>query len=545
MPNITIILSVCTILVLVVASILSSAVFFLMTKAPMDEMMPWSIYQAVYYHWGTPEQFFISLTVGFIIPIVALALLFKKPEEKLYGDARWATLAEIKKTGMLEEKGVVLGSIGSHWVSENNPGHFLVCAPTRSGKGVGLVIPNLLNWGASSIVLDIKRENFEITSGFRKSVGQKVFMFSPVDENGMSHRFNPLDTVRRDETHKISDLQELAAILLPISHSSEAMWMNEARDLFIGLALYVIDNPFIPASIGQINRILKGDKELHKTLEGIIEINDDLHPSARNAFLNFIGKAEKERSGVKSTLTSTLTLWNNPVIDAVTETSDFSFDRLRAERTTIYISVSINQLQSLAPLLNLFIQQAVNVLSRKLPDAKNPYEVLMLLDEFASLGKMDVIAKNMAFLAGYNVRIMNIIQGLGQLENLYGRNGMEGFLQNSHIQVFFASNDAMTSKHVSDALGTKTISKVSKSRQKGRGAGVSISDDKRVMLLPEEVRLFPKDKLIILKEGSLPIQAKKFRYFNDKEWVWRIKSPVSVPKLNIAVSTADMEDQAA
>jgi type IV secretion system protein VirD4 len=404
---------------------------------------------------------------------------------------------------------------------------------------VGIVIPNLLSWPGSVVVLDIKHENHKITSGFRAN-HQRVFKWSPADDEARSHRFNPLSTVRNNTEHRISDIQRLATILLPQPTHADPMWQNEARDLFLGLALYVLDDPAQPATIGQIYRVLKSEHDITDVIEYLLDRDDlILDPSARMSLASYINKAVKERSGVRSNLTAALNLWANPVIDAATSESDFDLLQLRRRPMSIYVGVKQNQLQTLAPLLGLFFQQCVDVLGRDLPGADEPHKVLLLIDEFASLGRLPVIESAMAFLAGYNVRLVNVIQGLSQLEHHYG-SARDSILQNSAVQVYFAANDDATARYISSRLGTKTIRTASRSDPGGFGWATKTSGyAARDLMLPEEVRQLKDTKEIVFKEGARPAKADKIRYYTSKHFKSRLLPAAPVPRLSLQTHTAN------
>ena len=452
-----------------------------------------------------------------------------------YGDARWASAREIRAAHLLDQRGVLLGWHGRQYLRNDEPGHVLVAAPTRAGKGVGVVIPNLLSWPDSVVVLDIKHENHRITSGFRAKHGQAVFQWSPADDDGRSHAFNPLDTVRADIRHRISDIQRLGSILLPTpTHGEDSMWQDEARDLFLGVVLYVLDTAEVPSTLGEVYRTLKTDLDLADVIEHVIATRrNDLDPNAVMSLSNYLHKSAKERSGVKSNLTAALNLWANPVIDAATASSDFQLTDLRRKPMTIYVGVTLNQLSFLSRLLNLFFQQTVDVLSRQAPRDDESVHVMLLIDEFASLGRMDTVSKAMAFLAGFNVRMVNIVQGLGQLDQLYGH-ARQDILQNSSLQLYFSANDETTANYVSKRLGTRTIRTHSRTDPGGFGwASKSSSWAPRDLMLPEEVRQLKSSREILFKESERPVLAKKIRYYSDPVFRHRIQPPAAVPLLKV------------
>jgi type IV secretion system protein VirD4 len=329
-------------------------------------------------------------------------------------------------------------------------------------------------------------------------------------------------------------LQRLATILVPAPlGTKDSFWQDEARSLFLGLALYVLDTEDVPATLGEIFRTLMAPEPVDELCRYVVETREDLDPACVLALGSFANKAEKERSGVRSTLTAALQLWANPMVDAATSASDFDLADLRRKATTIYVAVSLDQLTSVARLLNLFFQQAISLLTERLPGPDERHRVLFLLDEFASLGRMDVLKDSLAFLAGYGVRICTIVQGLGQLDDLYGRAGREAILQNSALQVVFAANDEMTARYVSERLGTQTVQTVSRSVRGGGLATKHYGSTARPLLLPEEVRELGAEEAILFKEGARAVRARKIRYYGERAFTERRCGAIAVPEVSL------------
>ena len=527
-----------------------SALCYMLLGFDYGAARPWSIF-LLYEHFGLQRDYFEKIIIALCIVsacFLGLYVVWVSTGPKTYfGDARWATRAEIKAALLLRKDGLLLGKVYGRYICNDEPLHALVTAPTRSGKGVGIVIPNLLSWGGSALILDIKQENFNLTSGFRAK-HQDVYLFSPDNEQGKSHRWNPLDTIRKDAAHRISDTQRLASILLPSPQNAEAsMWIEEARDLFIGLTLYVLDVKSVPATIGEIYRTLKTEHSLDKVLEHILEQHKSaLDPACIMAFNNFINKASKEQSGVRSSLSSSLNLWSIPSIDAATSASDFNIEDLRRRPASIYFATGLNQLKPLSRIIRLFFELSIDVLTRQLPTDDERHKVLMVIDEFGSLGKMPVIADNLAFIAGYNLRMLNIIQGLAQLDELYGKPARESMLQNSALQVFFAANDETTTQYVSRRVGDQTIQTESISFGQNTIMGTkSQSYTKTDFLKPEEFRRLCTKEAIIFKEGARPIKVQKLVYFKDKAFKARLYAALDIPKLAMQVIAPPVFDIAA
>jgi type IV secretion system protein VirD4 len=518
--------------VLILCSYASSVIDYALHGFNISEATPLSLWTHMMYA-GFNDKMFLALSLPVIAIISFIYWLLHRPRP-IYGDARWARKPEIKKAKLFDKYGVILGKHSGEYLINGEQGHVLVTAPTGSGKGVGIVIPNLLAWKGSAIIMDVKLENFRLTSGFRAKYG-RVCRFSPRDKH--THRFNPLDTVRRDPLHKIADIADIAAILIPSNpQSHDSMWDNEARDLFVALALYVIDSEQADATIGTIYRMLTADIDIAELMHYILE-HEAIDPACRNSFNNFIQKADKERSGVRSQLSSRLNLWKEPNIDAATSASDFRIEDFRKHKTSLYIGFALSDLDALAPLLNLFCQLAVKILVRHIPKDDEPHEVLMLIDEFPALGRMESLVKSIAVVREYKLRMMIIIQGLSQLDQLYKKEGRDFIMQNSALQLFYATNDESTTKTVSEKLGTTTIKTLTRNQNRNLKltelGSHAHSVTKREFMLPQEIRTLSNKKSIIFKENHRPLLANKIRYYEDKVFQGRICDPTQVPEINI------------
>ena len=525
-----------SLLFLAVLALAWSMVLTFQLGRSIQDVLPWTVVEfiAVYGVDGRAGAVLRHSFLWALLLTVAVALpIFFLRRPSWYGDARWATGGEMRKAKLHAKTGLIVGKRNGQLLTNNEPVHALVVAPTRSGKGVGIVIPNLLTWPGSVIVLDIKHENYQRTAGARAQT-QPVHMWAPMAEHSAS--FNPLDFITASGPNRISDIQRLATILLPQEGYGDSMWVNEARSLFMGLVLLVLEEKKKPSTLGEVYRTLMAEKDLVQIAEEALD-NEDLDRTCKELLANFKNKASKERSGVKSNLTQAMGLWANPHIDAATAESSFDLRTLRQQPASVYVGVAQDQLLTLAPLLNLFFQQAVAVLSHELPGKNEPHEVLMLIDEFPMLGQMETLTKGLALLAGYRIRIALICQGLGQLEEIY-RQGTEGVLQNCALQVFFAPNDDSTTNYVSRRLGTKTQKVHSRSQGQDWSSSTSTSYVPRPMLPPEEVRRLSETKAIIFKETARPILADKIRYYRDRRFTKLLRDPPPVEQQPAAVVVA-------
>ncbi len=495
---------------------------------------PWSIPILISEYWGVAkykQRILISGgVVFFVFALLFIAYQYFRPKKTL-GDARFARESEVKKAGLRAKSGIILGSLRGKYLVDDGQTHVLVAAPTGSGKGVGIVIPNLLNWNGSAVVLDIKGENFELTSGFRAKHGQHIIKFAPFAE--YSHRFNPFDAISADPGQRFNDIQNIANILLP-DNDKDPTWSQQGRGLFTAFALYLLDHPEFECTIGNILRFLQTSDDTRDIVRAIIDAEgDNLDAAAQRTFYNLAQQEKRMSESVKVGLVGALNLWNSASVDAATSATDFDVTKLRERKTTIYVVASLADLTSLRPLLRLFFEQVFAAQLRSEPGPKDKHKVLFMLDEFESLGTMDSIVDKLPFVRSFGIRMVAIIQGLSQLDQRYTQAGRDKILQASKHQIFFASNDQQTTQYVSDTLGKKTIRTVSSSYGR-QGRTVSRQQHARDLMLPQEVRELPANKMILITEGARPIKATKIRFYKDAAMKKRTGiSPVKVPKLDV------------
>lgn len=453
------------------------------------------------------------------------------PKESIHGDAKWATQRDVIKAGLRTKKGMLLGTDDGGYYVSGGYQHALLFAPTGSGKGVGFAIPNLLFWDESCIVHDIKLENFDLTSGWRQASGQKCYCWSPADPDGFTHCYNPIDWVSDKPGQMVDDVQKLANLLLP----KQDFWENEARSLFVGVCLYLIADPNKTKSFGEVVRTLRSDDVVYNLAVVMDTLGKQIHPVAYMNIAAFLQKADKERSGVISTLNSSLELWANPLIDTATASSDFNIQAFKREKTTVYVGLTPDNLKRLRPLMQIFYQQATEFLSRKMPGKDEPYGVLFLLDEFPTLGKMEQFMNGIAYFRGYHVRLFLIVQDTQQLKGIYEESGMNSFLSNSTFRITFAANNVETATLISQLCGNKTVTQESYSRPKffdlnPASRSVNISETQRALLLPQEVIGLPRDEQILLIESFPPIKSKKIFYYKDRMFTKRLLKAIKLPQ---------------
>jgi type IV secretion system protein VirD4 len=532
---------------------LASWVFLLSIHLDAHAATPLTIVRYGYYYrdrhdvWRRIE---LSLggTVGVAAGAMGLALIPRR--RSLHGDARFARRAEIKAAGLLGSEGIIVGRLGKRLIRLAGQQGVALAAPPRAGKGTGIVIPNALTWPGSLVCVDIKRENWAITAGARARAGQICYLFDPFAEDGRTARWNPFSYVSPDPERRLNDLQRIAEMLYPDPTSGDPFWTASARSLFLGIALYLFETPSLPATIGEVLRQgMASDNEgfgehWKRLIAGRNAGERPLSPECVRALYDVIDLAPTTASSIRKTFTSRLDLWLNPILDAATSASDFDLRELRSKRMSIYVGVNPDDLHRLRPVLNLFFQQAIGLQTRELPE-RNPklkYQVMMLLDEFTALGRIPIIAEAISYLPGYNVRVVLVIQSLAQLREVYGMHNAEVMLKSLAVRIVFAPKDFSDAREISDDLGFMTVRSRSVSRpvglsfekHGGRGQSQTISDQRRALLLPQEVKELGPEEALVFYEGLRPIRCSKVRYFEDRRFHRHLLPPPVVPLPGVA-----------
>ncbi|MBD3773163.1 MAG: conjugal transfer protein TraG [Rhodobacteraceae bacterium] len=520
---------------------------------PWFELFGWPIYYPPAFFWWwylydayAPPIFvegaYIAASGGFIAIAVAIGMSVWRAREaknvETYGSARWARPDEVKSAGLLGPDGVVLGKLDHTYLRHDGPEHVLCFAPTRSGKGVGLVVPSLLTWPGSAIVHDIKGENWHLTAGFRARHG-RVLLFDPT--NAKSAAYNPLLEVRRGEW-EVRDVQNIADILVDPEGLREKRnhWEKTSHALLVGAILHVLYAEADKTLAGVAAFLSYPKRPIESTLAAMMKTAHlgaaGPHPVIASAARELLNKSDNERSGVLSTAMSFLGLYRDPVVAAVTRRCDWRITDIvgGARPSTLYLVVPPSDIARTKPLIRLILNQVGRRLTEDLQAKGGRHRLLLMLDEFPALGRLDFFESALAFMAGYGLKSFLIAQSLNQIEKAYGPNN--SILDNCHVRVSFATNDERTAKRVSDALGTATEMRAMRNYAGHRLSPwlghlmVSRSETARPLLTPGEVMQLPPADEIIMVAGTPPIRAKKARYFEDRRFQERILPPPALAK---------------
>ncbi|WP_349365511.1 MAG: conjugal transfer protein TraG [Nitratireductor rhodophyticola] len=515
---------------------------------PWFDLAGWPVYYPPSFFWWwfsfdayAPAIFvegaIIAASGGFIAIAAAILMSIIRAREAknvaTYGSARWAEDREIRAAGLLGPDGVVLGRYDRDYLRHDGPEHVLCFAPTRSGKGVGLVVPTLLTWPESCIVHDIKGENWQLTAGFRGKHG-RVLLFDPT--NAKSSAYNPLLEVRQGEW-EVRDVQNIADILVDPEGSLDKRnhWEKTSHALLVGAILHVLYAEPDKTLAGVANFLSDPKRPVEATLRAMMDTSHlgeaGVHPVVASAARELLNKSENERSGVLSTAMSFLGLYRDPVVARVTSRCDWRIADLVGSRqpVTLYLVVPPSDINRTKPLIRLILNQIGRRLTEELHTSGKRHRLLLMLDEFPALGRLDFFESALAFMAGYGLKSFLIAQSLNQIERAYGQNN--AILDNCHVRVSFATNDERTAKRVSDALGTATELRDSTNYAGHRLAPwlghlmVSRQETARPLLTPGEIMQLPPTDEIVMVAGTPPIRATKARYFEDARFAERLLAP--------------------
>jgi len=517
--------------------------------------------------YGLLQEGFSIWTGGsaLLLGLYAALLMRKRPNaiEGLHGSAHWATPKEVRASGLLPTEGNTGVYVGGwkerrngpvRYLRHSGPEHVLAFAPTRSGKGVGLVLPTLLSWRESAIVYDIKGENWALTAGWRqREAGNKVLRFDPTAEDGTA--FNPLAEIRIGAAQEVSDAQNIATMLVdPDGKGLSDHWAKTSYALLTGAILHcryaIRVEANRTASLADVERLLSDpSREQQEVLELMMDFphrDGEPHPVVAQEARSLLNKSENERSGVVSTALSFLSLYRDPLVAKNTAQSDFRIsDLINLESpVTLYLVVRPSDADRLRPLIRLVLTQIVRRLTEKMDFsggrsvAHYTYRLLLLIDEFASLKRLTVVEEALAYMAGYGLKAYLIVQDLQQIFSAYGRE--EGLTGNCHIRIAYAPNKLETAEILSRMAGTTTVMKRAAGIRKGTLYGhgkEAVQEVQRPLITPDEVMRLPgmvKDAkgkitetghMLIFVAGQAPIYGRQILYFQDEVFSERAAIP--------------------
>ncbi len=455
-----------------------------------DVYAPWKIVEWAGHYYDTyPFAIKKAASVGIMVSAGLMLLAFfrilvtsnsAKANEFIHGSARWADRRDIEAASLLNNRGVIVGAWidkhrRRHYLRHNGPEHVLCFAPTRSGKGVGLVVPTLLSWEHSAVILDLKGELWEMTAGWRKSAGHKVLRFDPASTIA-SVGFNPLEEIRLGTEYEVGDVQNLATLMVdPDGKGLTDHWQKTAQSLIVGAILHLLYKSAhegkianLPMLDAMLSNPEKPVHELWKEMTIYKHRNNAPHPAVAAAGRDMLDRPEEEAGSVLSTTKSYLSLYRDPVVARNVGKSEFRIrDLMNHERpVSLYIVTQPNDKSRLRPLMRIVVNMILRLLADRMEFENGRHKphyrhrLLMMLDEFPSLGKLEIMQESLAFVAGYGIKCYIIVQDINQLQNpVTGYGKEESITSNCHIQVAFPPNRLETAEHLSKLTGQTTIVK--------------------------------------------------------------------------------------
>jgi type IV secretion system protein VirD4 len=525
---------------------------------------------------GTARRIGISAAIAFGAMIALMTTLFLALKKRHTTDARFLSLLESKALGLTDKGGVFVGRIGGKiikvpggftqrgsgrkskwkpklvggqklWIDGDDVGGFVI-GPPRSGKGASLIVPNCLLWPDSLIVLDMRGETYEATAGYRQKFS-RVVRFSPADEKGETEKYNPLDFVSINPDQRDIDINSIAAALLP-TPKNDAYWIQDGRALFSGVVSWVLENPEVAPSdknIGTVLRIIEGtelslrDWLLKEAGAGKGKHGDWIGYFTRSCLARFAVMADKQFDGVYGTLAAAVKPFKNERILRATATSTFDIRAMRRENISLYLDFRIQQVASIGPIFNVLMTQFMDYMSRDMMQ-RHEKRVLVLLDEFQNLGKLENALTVATVLGGYGIPTWFFVQSLRSIDNVYTREGRQTLVNAARAQIFFGAQDPEDQRYVSQLLGERTDTVVDVSHSgtmfDQKRTSVQSKHVMRPLMRPDEIGSMDETRCIIKIRNQQPILGLRNFYYADKELSTRAWLPINKSKRQLPASGA-------
>lgn len=554
---------------------------------------PWDILLWLKWYNLYPQSFAqagsigVTMTAAGLIALIVTKMIHAnsaKVNKYLHGSARWANQRDIEAAGLLPRRRTALQTLTGkpvtpsagvyvgawldkngvqHYLRHNGPEHVLTYAPTRSGKGVGLVIPTLLSWSESAVITDLKGELWVLTAGWRqKHARNKVVRFEPATTSG-GVCWNPLDEVRVGTEYEVGDVQNLATLIVdPDGKGLENHWQKTSQALLVGLimhALYKAKLEGTPATLPAVDAMLSDPNrsvaELWMEMTTYGHVNGENHSVVGSAARDMLDRPEEEAGSVLSTAKSYLALYRDPVVARNVGKSEFHIRDLmnHDDPVSLYIVTNPNDKARLRPLVRVMVNMIIRKLADKMAFEKGravahyKHRLLVMLDEFPSLGKLEILQESLAFLAGYGIKCYLICQDINQLKSReIGYGPDETITSNCHVQNAYPPNRVETAEHLSKLTGQTTVVKEQITTSGKRTAAImgqvsrTMQEVQRPLLTPDECLRMPgptKDAngditeagdMVVYVAGYPAIYGRQPLYFKDM--VFAARAEVPAPK---------------
>jgi type IV secretion system protein VirD4 len=525
---------------------------------------PWSVlgwaseWRGLYPKPFAVADFIIVCGAGFGALIGVAISSSGAPRLRRHGQNGWASFADVSAAGLFSANGAVLGKFDGEVLAYDGPGHLLLIGASRSGKGRGHVVPTLLAWPGSALVLDVKgeladgddRHDFAGTAGFREMLGP-VLRFAPTLAD--SARFNPLFEVRKGP-HEVRDVQNIVEIIVdPAGDGRNTdFWDRSAKQILVGLILHVLYlEPDHRKTLTVVREKLR-DLDAHANHMRMVlhrcspqTGQPEVHPEVLHAAESYLSGEERVRSGIKATAESFFGVFADPLIAANTAASDFRVGDLTCHErpVTLFLQPPPSDAMRLMPLMRLVLNQITRALmehqTRDAAGRDKNHQLLLALDEFPQLGRLPFFETAMGAFAGYGLKAYLVCQSLNHIARAYGRDSV--IIDNCHVVTAFAASDTETAKTIASMAGERweLIEQESVSRPKPllglRRGATTFREERRPLMLPGDVRQLPADEEIIFVAGAKPIRAKKLQFDREDVFHSRLR-PASTTHVSLSTS---------
>jgi len=548
---------------------------------------PWGILSWYKYRLRYESEYTGALGLGMVVVCVGMVAFLvverirkntAKANAFLHGSARWAEEEDIIAMSLLPRKrtlfqkltfhsappqdGVFVGGWEDkrgklHFLRHNGPEHVLCFAPTRSGKGVGLVNPTLLSWRHSSVITDLKGELWELTAGWRKKYADNYCIrFEPASRD--SAHWNVFDSIRFGTVAEEGDVQNIATMIVdPDGKGLEDHWSRTSQALLVGLIIHCyykskVDSNVI-ASLPGVDSLISDPArpvtELWEEMKTFPHCDGKPHMTVAKTGQDMLDRPENEGGSILSTVKSHLSLYRDGVVAANVNDSDFLIpDLMNLEKPcSLYIITKPTDKTRLKPLIRMLVNMIIRLLADKLEFEKGrakgcyKHRLLLMLDEFPSLGKLEVMQESLAFIAGYGLKAYLIIQDLSQLHAAYGKD--ESITSNCHVQNAYPPNRLETAQHLSNLTGQTTIVKEQVTTSGGRSAlmmnnvSKTMQEVQRPLLTPDEAmrlegplkdsngNIVKPGAMVVYTAGFPAIYGRQLLYFQIPQFQKRAEVP--------------------
>ncbi|MGF0540752.1 type IV secretory system conjugative DNA transfer family protein [Agrobacterium sp. ES01] len=459
-----------------------------------------------------------------------------------FGSARWARLHELLWGGVLGGNGIIVGKSWGRFLRFNQDGYALLFAPMRSGKGVGVVVPNLLTYKGSIICTDPKGENSAVTARRRRQLGHVVTLNAINPE--WSDSFNPLDMVRIGGFHEADDALELAKLLVIPDSSNGGHWDNRATQLLQGLILYTC---LQYAATPELRTLSKVRSLVTLGAEGLAPLMEDAKTLGSASLREFLVSFEKiagsdEARSIFSNAEKAMAVWSGDrPAGLISQKSTFDFRDFNRKTMTCFLMVDEEKLPIYGGFLRMMMGCAIMAMTRAKSEEPPKIPTLLLLDEAAAMGRIEPLETGVGYLATY-ARMILVFQDLDQLKRTYEKS--TSMIANAGCKIAFGVNDIETARMLADSIGQTTVTSHSAGqsqrstdmfeRQRNQGA----NEAGRFLIDPSEIMRLSRKKALIFFNGPVrhPVLARKIQYFKVWRWrgmwdQWRPRSAKIVPLL--------------